>query len=99
MPKHFVVQLEKADGTVVANSQIITVAGLGNGNIVAADFVDGSLYGAVRTNSRSAVFYKTLASRSGGTTGSSIFTSYYFSDCGNCDNPSLFRVSNLVAKI
>jgi len=91
MPKHFVVQLEKADGTVVANSQIITVFGLGDGNIVASNFVDGSLYGAVSTSSRSAVIYKTLTPSSS-TISTSIFDPYFESCC--CNDSDWLRIFN-----
>ena len=61
MPKQFIVRLKKSDGTIVANSQIITVNGIGNGAIAASDFVDGTLTGAVTTVNRAGQFCKVIA--------------------------------------
>lgn len=61
MAKQFIVRLIKQDGTIVANSQVITVNGVGDGTILAADFSDNTLQGSVTTNNRSAQFCKIVA--------------------------------------
>jgi len=61
MTKQFIVRLKKTDGTIVANSQIITVNGIGSGTILASDFTDGLLTGPVSTTNRSGSFVKTIA--------------------------------------
>ena len=64
MTKQFIVRLKKTDGTIVANSQIITVNGIGSGTILASDFTDGLLTGPVSTTNRSGSFVKTIAAPS-----------------------------------
>lgn len=68
MPKQFIVRLKKSDGTIVANSQIITVNGIGDGAISASDFVDGTLTGAVTTVNRAGQFCKVIAAPAPGPT-------------------------------
>lgn len=64
MAKKIIVRLWK-DGvgrTLVANSQIITIDGLGSGPIAASDFADNSLTGQVNTSAQRGGFYKELRS-------------------------------------
>ena len=64
MAKKIIVRLWK-DGvgrTLVANSQIITIDGLGSGPIAASDFADNSLTGQVNTSAQKGGFYKELRS-------------------------------------
>lgn len=61
MSKQFIVRLVKQDGTIVANSQVITVNGVGDGTILAADFVDSTLTGSVTTTNRAGQFCKIIA--------------------------------------
>jgi hypothetical protein len=68
MAKQFIVRLKKGDGTIVANSQIITVNGIGDGAISASDFVDGALTGTVTTVNRAGQFCKVIAAPAPGPT-------------------------------
>lgn len=62
MAKQFIVRLKKkSDGTIVANSQVITVNGIGDGAILASDFTDNLLTGDVTTTSRAGSFIKVIA--------------------------------------
>lgn len=64
MAKKIIVRLWK-DGvgrTLVANSQIITIDGLGSGPIAASDFADNALTGQVNTSAQKGGFYKELRS-------------------------------------
>lgn len=61
MAKQFIVRLIKQDGTIVANSQVITVNGVGDGTILSADFTDNTLQGSVTTTNRAAQFCKIVA--------------------------------------
>ena len=61
MAKQFIVRLKKTDGTIVANSQVITVNGIGDGAILSSDFVDGTLTGSVTTTNRAGQFCKVIA--------------------------------------
>lgn len=60
MTKKIVVRLEKTDGTFIANSQVITLHGIGTGPILATDFLDGVLTGTVTTSARAAGVVKRL---------------------------------------
>lgn len=60
MAKQFIVRLKKGD-TIVANSQIITVNGIGDGPILASDFSPAGLTGTITTSSRAGSFTKTIA--------------------------------------
>jgi hypothetical protein len=62
MAKQFIVRLRTGSptGPIVANSQVITVEGLGSGPIAARDFADGALTGIVNTSAQSGGFYKQL---------------------------------------
>lgn len=53
MAKTFIVRLRTGSptGPIVANSQIITVNGVGSGAIIASDFTDNALTGSVQINS------------------------------------------------
>jgi len=98
--KQFIIQLEKLDGTIVANSQIITVNGIGTGPILASDFTDNTLTGIVNTVNRSGSFTKSikLPTTTPPATAITIFTGFYFDDCGYCGlsvNDDLFRISRL----
>ena len=64
MAKQIIVKLWR-DGvgkTLVANSQIITIDGLGSGPIAASDFADNALTGTVNTSAQRGGFYKELRS-------------------------------------
>lgn len=67
MPKQFIVRLYKnappgsAGSELVANSQVITIEGLGSTAVTARDFVDGQLTGTVTTGGQIGVFYKRLS--------------------------------------
>lgn len=60
MPKQFIVRL-KSGGKILANSQIITVKGLGEGAISAKDFTDGALRGTLTTKNGVATLGKVIA--------------------------------------
>ena len=60
MAKQFIVRL-KSGGKILANSQIITIKGLGDGPISPKDFTDGSLKGTVVTENGVASLSKTVA--------------------------------------
>lgn len=60
MAKQFIVRL-KSGNKILANSQIITIKGLGDGPISPKDFVDGSLKGSVITQNGVAMLSKTVA--------------------------------------
>lgn len=60
MAKQFIVRL-KSGNKILANSQIITIKGLGDGPISPKDFVDGSLKGSVVTENGVAMLSKTVA--------------------------------------
>jgi len=97
MTKRFIVRLLKTDGTIVANSQIITVNGIGSGSMLARDFTDGLLADSVSTNNRSGSFVKTIGSiigtltpSSSPTISTSIFDPYFESCC--CNNSDLLRM-------
>lgn len=62
MPKQIIVRLRtgSTSGPIVANSQIITIDGLGNSPIRPQDFEDGVLQGSVSTASQQGVFYKRI---------------------------------------
>jgi hypothetical protein len=64
MAKKIIVRLWKGgvNQTLVANSQIITIDGLGSGPISASDFADNKLSGQVNTSSQRGAFYKELRS-------------------------------------
>lgn len=59
MAKQFIVRL-KSGNKILANSQIITIKGLGDGPITPKDFVDGSLRGTVVTENGVATLSKTV---------------------------------------
>ena len=61
MSKQFVVRLRKGSptGDIVANSQVITLAGPVTGNIFPSNFTDGRLQGKITTANRVANFLKT----------------------------------------
>ena len=63
MPKQIIVRLYKGglNGELVANSQIITLEGLGDNPVSARDFTDGKLTGTVTTGGQFGLFYKRLA--------------------------------------
>jgi hypothetical protein len=63
MPKQIIVRLYKGglNGELVANSQIITLEGLGDNPVSGRDFTDGKLTGTVSTGGQYGVFYKRLA--------------------------------------
>ena len=60
MAKQFIVRL-KSGGKILANSQIITVKGLGEGAISAKDFTDGSLRGTLTTKDGVGTISKVIA--------------------------------------
>lgn len=61
MSKQFIVKLSTADGTVVANTQVITYNTFLVGNILANDFIDNTLTGTITTNQQGqATFTKTI---------------------------------------
>ena len=60
MSKQFIVRL-KSGNQILANSQIITVKGLGTGTIATSDFTDGSLRGSVQTKNGIATLSKVIA--------------------------------------
>ncbi len=60
MSKQFIVRL-KSGGRVVANSQIITLRGLGTGTISASDFSDSTLQGSIITEANRGSATKTVA--------------------------------------
>jgi len=59
MAKQFIVRL-KSGNKILANSQIITIKGLGDGPISPKDFQDGSLRGTVATENGIATLSKTV---------------------------------------
>lgn len=63
MSKQIIVRLYKGglNGELVANSQIITLEGLGSNPVSGRDFTDGKLTGTVTTGGQFGVFYKRLA--------------------------------------
>jgi hypothetical protein len=62
MSKQFIVKLSTANGTVVANTQVITYNTFLVGNILANDFIDNTLTGTITTNQQGqATFTKTIA--------------------------------------
>lgn len=62
MPKQFVVRLRRGSptGSIVANSQVITINPLTGSTIFPSNFTDGRLQGKVTTNNRVANFLKTV---------------------------------------
>ncbi len=62
MSKQIIVRLRTGSvtGPIVANSQVITIDGLGSGPIRAQDFEDGLLQGSVSTASQQGAFFKKL---------------------------------------
>jgi len=62
MSKQIIVRLRTGSvtGPIVANSQVITIDGLGSGPIRAQDFEDGLLQGSVSTASQLGTFFKKL---------------------------------------
>lgn len=65
MPKQFVVRLRRGSptGTIVANSQVITINPLSGTSIFPSNFSDGRLQGKLTTNNRVANFLKTIVAQ------------------------------------
>ena len=65
MPKKFVVRLRKGGvaGNIVANSQVITINPLADGQIFPSNFQDGRLVGRIVTTGRAANFIKEIIPR------------------------------------